>query len=79
MYSSTYLEFTYNTEDMEIWLKSHPQYGFLPYLTNQECYVSVRIFDAGISGRSLKLEVIDAQLRGTSYLSIRENNDFTSR
>ena len=63
----------------EIYLKSHPQYGNLPYLNNQDCYFSVRIFDGGHSGRSLKMEVLDGELGGSSYISIRRNGAFISK
>jgi hypothetical protein len=75
---STNLEYAFVSDKYEIWFKSHPQYGIFPYLPNQECYVSIRLFGGGISGRSLKLDVMEGNLSGSSYLSIRENKLFTT-
>lgn len=74
------IEYAYFEGNREIYIKSHPQFGHLPYLNNQDCYFSVRIFDGGISGRSLKMEVLDGELAGSSYISIGENGGvFTSK
>jgi len=72
------IETAYSNGAKEIYLKSHPQYGFLNYLANQDCYVSVRVWNGGMAGRSLKLEVLDGQLEGSSFLSIRENGHFSA-
>jgi len=73
------IETAYFNGAKEIYLKSHPQFGNLPYLSNQDCFFSVRIFDGGHAGRSLKMEVIDGELSGSSYISVMQNNAFTSK
>ena len=79
MFNRSNIETAYFNGAKEIYLKSHPQFGNLPYLSNQDCYFSVRIFDGGHAGRSLKMEVIDGELSGSSYISVMQNNAFTSK
>jgi len=62
-----------------VYIKSHPFFGAQPYLTNQDCYFTVRVYDGGVTSKTLRMEVLDGQLAGTSYIALRENGVYTNK